>query len=103
MRVKVRRVPGSVLELEFTSGATVAELLCRLRYYDDDDDFAVLLNGKEALPYDELTEGDELMVAFPTKGSAPLPPGHVAEGVRLLRDFTKGAEELVVIDPYLLK
>jgi hypothetical protein len=32
-----------------------------------------------------------------------MPPGHVAEGIRLLREFTTGAEELILIDPYLLR
>jgi hypothetical protein len=102
MRIKVFMMPGRVRELELADRATIAELLCRLGHYDDDDIF-VQLNDEDAFPDDVLSEGDQVIVAYPTRGSAPLPPGRIEEGVAQLQQFTAGARELILIDPYLVK
>jgi sulfur carrier protein ThiS len=101
MRIKLIRI-GNVTEMEFRDGGTVAELLCRLGHYDDDDVF-VSINQQQAFPDQELSEGNEVAVFFPIRGAAPLPPGHISESIRQLRKFTSGATELILIDPYILK
>jgi hypothetical protein len=101
VKIKLMTI-GSVRAIEIRDGATVAELLCMLNHYDDVD-IAVRIGEKRAFPDTVLSDGDQVLVAFPIRGSAPLPPGHVREGIAQLRNFTAGATDLIVVDPYFVK
>jgi hypothetical protein len=101
MKITFLMIPGKVHELTLPEGTSVAEALWRLGVYDDDR-LLVKLNGKYTFLDHKLADGDRIIAARSITGSAPVPPEKKENRIRILQGFTAGAEDLVIIDPYIL-
>lgn len=104
MKITIQRL-GSSQKLELGVGTTVGEVLLHQGYYPGQEVSVHMVREtsmEEVFPDHELLDGDTLFIATPITGAAPLPPGYKPEGVARLMNFTKGALELILIDPYAL-
>src|SRR2546422_2806748 len=99
MKIRVVNL-GLAREVELRDGSTVADLLRAIGQDDADDEVAVYLDGEVTYWKHPLKDGDVVQALRPIRGAAPLPPGKRREAVQFLRDFSSGAQELIILDPY---
>ncbi len=92
---------GSVEDVELADGSTVVDLIRAIELdVDVDDELGIYLNNREIYWKHALKDGDSIIIAWPIHGAAPLPRGRRRHAVEFLRDFAKGAQELIILDPY---
>lgn len=101
IKVTVYCSAGRVYEsLELLEGTTAASLLCYLGY-NDWNDLGVVVNKTEVFADHVLSNGDSIFISSSISGAALVEAEE--QGIKELQEFTAGAENLIIIDRYILQ
>jgi len=89
-------------ELEVAPGTTLGDLITGQGLHPAPD-WLITVNGHRVPTSRHLKDGDLIVYAWPIVGEANVAPGSARFGIEHLRDFTRRATSLTVIDPYLFQ
>ena len=89
---------GNIGHVQLPEGSVVNDLLRPQQRNSG----SVFLNGKRVGLNIQLADGDQVLFAHGVRGAAPIPLGNKDLGTVQLTNFTAGAKELIITDPYFL-
>lgn len=82
------------------AGTTLADLI-RVEDIALAPDWDILVNGRPAADSRQLRDGGVVIYTFPIVAAANIEQGTGRDGVKVLRDFTRRASTLTIVDPFL--